>query len=115
MVQVGSTGLPIIVIPRINGLVITQDEIKTKYSNSFVDDVTTPLNFILEYKSVDGDVITQVWDSAKSSESSIYFPVPDSIYANKEEWTIAIAWQISTEKNYSLKPFHLTVDDVHNR
>lgn len=115
MVQKGSTGVPIIVVPRINGLVITQDDIKTLYSNLFVNDATTPLSFTLEYKAVDGAVLTQAWNSAKSGPSSLYFPVPDSLYTNKEEWTIAIYWEILTEKNYVLKPYHLTVDDVHNR
>lgn len=113
--QIGSTGLPIIVIPRIDGAIVTQDDIKTLFSNTFVNDATTPLSFTLEYKAVDGAVLTQAWNPAKSGPSSLFFPVPDSLYANKEEWTIAIFWTITTEKNYVLKPFHLTVDDVHNR
>lgn len=115
MVQKGSTSLPIIIVPRINGAIVTQDDIKNIFSNFFVSDATTPLSFTLEYKEVDGVVKTVAWDSSKSAASSLFFPVPDSLYENKEEWTIAIFWEISTEKNYTLKPFHLTVDDVHNR
>lgn len=115
MVQKGSTSLPIIVVPRINGNVVTQDDIKTLFSNFFVNDATTPLAFTLEYKAVDGTVVTVAWNPAKSGPSSLYFPVTDALYVNKEEWTIAVFWTISTEKNYVLKPFHLTVDDVHNR
>ena len=115
MVQKGSTGIPIIVVPRIDGQIVTQDNIKNIYSNAFISDGATPLSFTLEYKAVDGTVLTQAWDPAKSTASSLYFPVPDSIYTNKEEWTIAVFWLIAAEKNYILKPFHLTVDDVHNR
>ncbi len=115
MVQKGSTSIPIIVIPRINKIVVTQDDIKNTFSNLFVNDSTTPLSFTLEYKAVGGTVATQVWNSLKSGPSSIYFEVPDALYTNKEEWTIAVFWEISTEKVYVLKPYHLTVDDVHNR
>lgn len=115
MVQKGSTSLPIIVVPRINKAIVTQTQIKNDFSNFFINDALTPLSFTLEYKEVDGVVKTVFWNSSKSAESSLFFPVPDSLYENKEEWTIAVFWEISTEKNYVLKPFHLTVDDVHNR
>lgn len=115
MVQKGSLDIPIIVVPRINGLIVTQTQIKNDFSNLFVSDLLTPLNFTLEFKAVDGTLLTQAWNPAKSGPSSIFFPVPDSLYANKEEFTLAPFWTISTEKNYVLKPYHLTVDDVHNR
>lgn len=115
MVQVGSENFPIIIVPRIDGKIVTQSQIKSEYSNTFVDDNTTPLSFTLEYKKINEPAQTLVWDSGKSSDSKIFFQVPNSVYAEKANYTIIVFWKIGLEKIYTLKPYHLQVEDVHNR
>ncbi len=115
MVQVGTKSLPIRITPRIGGLVVTQTEIETIYSNFFVDQGSTPLTWVFEYKAVDGTIASISFDAGLSGPSSIYFPIPDSFYANKEEWTFSVAWQIATEKIYMLRSVKISVVDEHNR
>jgi len=115
MVQIGTTALPIRITPRIGGLVVTQQNIKDIYSNHFVSDIATPLTWVLEYKAVNGAVATVTFDSGLSGPSSIYFTMPDSFYADKEEWTFEVAWKIATEKIYMLRSVKISVIDEHNR
>lgn len=117
-VQKGTTTLPILVTPRIAGVPVTQTEIKNNHSNVFVDNGSTPLSFTLEYKSRDGTVNTQEWDESKSTENVIFFPMPDSFYADDVVWTILPFWTIvgltQTEKIYADESIQLEVKDLHD-
>lgn len=115
MVQIGTTSLPIRITPRIGGQVVTQDNIKNIYSNFFIDDGQTPLTWVFEYKAVGVAVQTISFTSGLSGPSSIYFPIPDSFYAAKEEWTFEVAWKIANEKIYMLRSVKISVVDEHNR
>ena len=98
----------------IGGVPVTQTQIKNDFSNAYVDDVTTPLNFTLEYKTCDDDTPNTVnWDSAKSTESVIFFPVLDSLYAEYATYMIIPFWTIATEKIYASEPVQLVVKDLH--
>ena len=115
MVQIGSTDLPIIIIPRINGKEVTQTEIKTVYSNAYVDDTNTPLSFVLEIRKVGGEVIKIDWTELKSTETKIYFEIPNNVWSIVEEYTVVIYWVISGERNSVIAPFHLSVEDLHKK
>ena len=113
-VQLGTTSKPIIVIPRIGGLAITQAQIKNDFSNEFVSDALTPLSFVLEYKKREDTVFATVnWSSSKSTETNIFFPMPDSFWENIQEWTVLVAWKIATEKNYTVVNAVFTIKDLH--
>lgn len=114
MVQIGTRLLPIIVTPRIDGKVVTQTEIKAK-STGYVDDNNTPLRFGLEIKQRNEAILTLQWDETKSSNSAIFFQVPDSVYASAAVYTVTCFWTVGTsEKIYALAPYHLTVEDIHD-
>jgi len=115
MVQVGTTSLPIRITPRIDGNVVTQQNIKDIYSNHFISDGATPLTWVFEYKAVGGTIASIPFDAGKSGPSSIYFTIPDSFYATKEEWTFSVAWKIATEKIFMMRSVKISVVDEHNR
>ena len=115
MVQIGSTDLPIIIVPRINGKEVTQTEIKTVFSNAYVDDATTPLSFILEIRKIGGEIIKVDWTESESTETKIYFAIPNDVWSIVEEYTVVISWVISGERNSVIAPFHLSVEDLHKK
>lgn len=117
-VQVGSKFLPIKITPHINGVPVTQTNIKNNYSNLYVDDPTTPLTWVLEYKKR-GDASATVvnFDAGLSTDAVIYFPIPDAFYANIQKYTILFAWVVTgvsnTEKIYSEEELTIDVRDLH--
>ncbi len=115
--QTGSTTLPILVIPRIGGVPVTQTEIKNNFSNVFVNDGTTPLTWVLEYQERDGTLNTQNFDDSLSTDAIIFFPVPNSFYANDVIWTLLPFWNIAgltqTEKIYTDESIMFEVKDLH--
>ena len=115
--QTGTTTLPILVIPRIAGVPVTQTEIKNNFSNVFVSDGTTPLSFTLEYITREGVLQTQAWDEPQSTDSVIFFPIPDSFYESDIVWTLLPFWTIvgltQTEKIYADESVTLEVKDLH--
>ena len=115
--QTGSTTLPILVIPRIGGVPVTQTQIKNNFSNVFVDDNQTPLTWVLEYITRDGTLNTQDFDDALSTDSVIFFPLTDSFYAVDIIWTLLPFWQIvgltQTEKIYADESIMFEVKDLH--
>ena len=113
-VQRGTTSLPIIIKPRINGQIVTQTEIKNTYSNFYVNDLTTPLTWVLSYwKHGDATVATVNFDPAKSTDSVLYFTMPDSFYADYAAWSFMINWAISTEKIHSNEAIQVNVKDLY--
>ena len=112
-VQVGTTTRPIRITPHIDGLPVTQQNIKDNFSNLFVDDGSTPLTFTMEYKVRNGTVTTLLWDAAKSTESEIYFEVPNSFYIAVKTWTVLFFWSVLTEKNYTDEPIQIEIKDLH--
>ena len=111
-VQRGTKLLPISIEPRIDGVLVTQSEIKNKFSNAFVDDNTTPLTWTLEYfERGQSTPLTQFFDDAQSTESTIVFPMPDSFYADYKVWMILIRWNISVEQIYSDEAISIEIKD----
>jgi len=94
-VQIGTTNLPISIQPRINGEIVTQQQIKTEFSNSFIDDSETPLTWTLEYTERGGTTQTQLFDSGESTNDTIVFSMPDSFYEELRVWMITIRWNIA--------------------
>ena len=111
--QIGSTALPILVIPRIGGIQVTQFVIKNNFSNVFVDDFSTPLTWVLEYQEREGILNTQNFDAGLSTDEIIFFPVPDSFYANDVIWTLLPYWQIATEKIFADESIMFSVKNLH--
>jgi hypothetical protein len=116
MVQTGTTRYPIIVKPRINGVLVTQTDIKNTYSNAFVNDSSTPLTWTLEYREANQvGVFAVAFDPIVSQDDFIFFLPPDSIYAEDKEWTIAVFYQVGvSERQYCIKPYHLPVKNLHD-
>jgi len=113
-VQIGTTSLPILVSPRINGLLVTQTQIKNDFSNEFISDSLTPIAFTLEWKTRDSTTPTPIaWNASKSTESKIFFPMPDSFWANINTYTIMVFWTIATEKIFTDEPTQIAVKDLH--
>ena len=110
----GALITPIIIRPRIDGNIVTQTQIKNTFSNTFVDDVTTPIAFTMESK-VRGQTIAELaWDPSKSTDSVIYFLPADAFYASEIKYTLLFYWTIATEKVYTKIPITLEVKDYHN-
>ena len=113
-IQKGTQARPIIISPYMGGVPLTQEKIKNNFSNEFVSDGETPLNFILEYKSrEDTEPETVEWNAAQSTETDIFFMMPDSFWEETKTWTILIAWTIASEKNYATENLIITVKDLH--
>jgi len=119
--QLGSVFLPILMTPRINQVPVTVTQIKTIYSSKFVDNSTTPLDFYLEYADRTGAKTEIKWDSVKSSDSLIYFPVPDAVYATLAKYSVLFYWTVSDnsvpavviEKIFVEQPQVLEIEDQH--
>ncbi len=112
--QIGSTNLPINVIPRIGGVPVTQTEILASFTNQTG---TVVLAFTLEYQERDGTLNTQAWDETASTDSVIVFPVNDSFYANAVIWTLLPFWTVNgdnpEEKVYADESIQFAVKDLH--
>ena len=113
-IQQGTTKLPILVTPRINGVDVTITQIKNQFSNFFVDDASTPIAFTLETRTRTGAVATLAWDSTKSTDSIIFFLPLDSFYAILETYTIIPYWTIASEKIYAQESIQLVVKQLHD-
>lgn len=115
MVQIGTKLLPIVVTPRINGKVVTQTEIKTA-SNAYISDQESPLRFGLEFKRRGEDITVVDWDENKSTDTEIYFPVPNSLWDTLGEYTVLCFWTVgTTEKIYSIVTYHIAVEESHDK
>ena len=113
-IQVGSTKQPIIIIPRIDGVVVTVTQIKNTFSNFFVDDLTTPIDFKLEFKTRIGAKTLINYDVTRSSDTEIWFLPDNSFYAAVVKYSVLVYWTIGVEKVYLESPLLIDVKDLHN-
>lgn len=124
-VEINSITVPVLVTPRINQVPVTVTQIKTVYSSVFESDETTPLSFWLEYRAAVGtdDVVTIEWDPSKSSDSQLFFPIPDALYQNENKYSVLFFWLVQDdamptpadlEKIYTEQALVLEVVDLHN-
>lgn len=113
-IQVGSLQQPIILIPRINGVEETVTRIKNVFSNFYVDDTTTPINFVMESRTRTGTKQLLSYDPTKSTDTQIYFFPADAFYATVEKFTLLFYWTIATEKIYTEDPITLDVKELHD-
>lgn len=119
-VQRGTLKLPILIQPRINGVVVTQLQIKSTFSNAFIDDSTTPLTWTLEYSSRAVPTPVEVlYNAGKSTDNTIFFDIPDVFYADYNLWTIMIFWKVTDnpvtstlEQIYSNEAIQIDVKDL---
>ena len=84
-IQVGSKQQPIIMIPRINGIAETVTRIKAVFSNFFVSDGVTPIDWKLEHRTRTGTKTLISFDSGKSNDTQIFFFPDDAFYATVEK------------------------------
>jgi len=117
-IQKGSTSRVIFASFRINELIITRGDIKTTFSNFFVDNGSTPLVLNLEFQDESGVVTTLIEDESKSSPvgdtaTKFYFRITDSLIADPRTYTIIPFWTTSTEKIYADNAIQLIVKDLH--
>lgn len=113
-VQKGSLVTPIIITPRIDGNIVTQSQIKNTFSNTFIDDATTPISFTMESKVRGQPIVTLAWDESKSTDNQIYFQPLDAFYADEIKYTLLFYWTIGNEQVYTQVPITLEVKDYHN-
>lgn len=113
-IQVGSKQQPLIMIPRIDGKPETVTRIKTVFSNFFVNDATTPIDWKLEHRTRTGAKATINFDAAKSTDTQIFFFPDDSFYATVEKKTVLFFWTIGVEKVYSEIPITVDVKELHD-
>jgi hypothetical protein len=113
-IQVGSKQQPIIILPRINGTPVTVQNIKDNFSNFFVSDIATPINFVMETRTRLGAKVTLNYDAAKSSETEIWFLPTDPFFASVEKYTTLIYWTIDVEQVYTENPFTIDVKELHD-
>jgi len=113
-VQIGSLQLPILITPRINGVPVTQTQIKNDFSNKFVSDIATPIAWTLETRTRTGTVQLLVWNEGNSTDSVIFFQPLDSFYAVEETYTIIPFWTIDTEKIYGQESIQFKVKQLHD-
>ena len=113
-IQVGSKQQPIILIPRINGVDETVTRIKTVFSNFFISDGATPIDWQLEFRTRTGVKQLIAFDPTKSTDTQIYFFPPDTFYESVVKYTVLFFWTIGIEKVYSDSPVTVDVKDLHN-
>lgn len=113
-VQKGALITPITIRPRIDGNIITQTQIKNDFSNTFLDDASTPIAFTMESKVRGQNPVELAWDESKSTDSLIHFQPADAFFANEIKYTLLFFWTIATEKVYTKIPITLEVKDYHN-
>lgn len=123
-IQIGTQNLPLIVEPRINKTPRTVTWIKDNQSYLYINDDVTPMVFGLEYmKRGDTEPELVMWDEDKSTDNTLYFPVPDTFYAEPVKWSLMIFWQVTKEdppnpdiieKIYIENAIALEVKDINN-
>ncbi len=113
-IQVGSTQQPIIIIPRIDGVEETVTRIKNTFSNFYVSDILTPIDFKLEYKTRLGDKTLINYNVSNSSDTQIWFLPDDAFYATVVKYSVLAYWTIGVEKVYLESPILIDVKDLHN-
>ncbi len=113
-IQVGSKQQPIIMIPRIDGKPTTVTDIKNIFSNFFVSDGATPIDWKLEHRTRTGAKATINFDASKSTDTQIFFFPDDSFYATVQKYTVLFFWTIDIEKVYSEIPITIDVKELHD-
>jgi len=113
-IQVGSKQQPIIMLPRIDGVAVTVQNIKDNFSNFFVDNGTTPINFVMETKTRTGAKVLLNYDVAKSSETEIWFLPLDTFWDTVQKYTALFYWTIAVEKVYTENPITIDVKEIHD-
>ena len=109
----GALITPITIRPRIDGNIVTVTQIKNDFSNTFIDDNTTPIAFVMESKVRGEPIALLPWDPAKSTDSLIHFLPADAFYSNEIKYTLLFYWTIGAEKVYTKIPITLEVKDYH--
>lgn len=125
-VQQTTQALPVWMIPRIDGNPKTITQIKEQYSNHYVSDEATPINFWLQHQAEDGTKTNILWDDSKTIDDMIiYFAIPNEIYADLQELTVLFFWTLGevsgdppeppadTERIFTIEPVLLQVKDLH--
>ncbi len=113
-IQVGSKQQPIIVLPRIDNKPVTVTEIKNTFSNFFVDDATTPINFVMESRTRTGSKTTLNYDASKSSDAQIWFLPLDTFWDTVRKYTVLFYWTIDVEQVYTENPLTIDVKELHD-
>ncbi len=113
-IQVGSKQQPIIMIPRIDGKVVTQTQIKNNFSNFFVSDGATPIDWKLEFRTRSGTKTTIGFDVPKTTDSQIWFFPDDTFWDTVVKYTVLFYWTIATEQVYSEIPITIDVKELHD-
>jgi len=113
-IQVGSKQQPIIMLPRIDGKPETVTRIKSVFSNFFVSDGATPIDWKMETRTRTGAKATINFDVAKSTDTQIFFFPPDSFYDTVQKYTVLFFWTIDIEKVYSEIPITVDVKELHD-
>ena len=117
-IQKGSTSRVFFVSFRVDNKVITRGDIKTTYSNFFIDDGSTPLILFLEFQDEAGNITTVTEDASKSDPAGDpatkhYFAPSDTLFATPITYTIIPYWTTSTEKIYADNAIQVIVKDIH--
>jgi len=113
-IQVGSKQQPVILIPRINGVDETVTRIKTVFSNFYVSDGATPIDWKLEYRTRTGNKLLIGFDAAKSSDTQIFFFPPDTFWESVVKYSVLFYWTIGLEKVYTENPITIDIKELHN-
>ena len=113
-IQVGSKQQPIILLPRIDGKPVTVQNIKDNFSNFFVSDGATPINFVMETRTRDGSKVLLSYNPGKSSETQIWFLPIDTFFASVEKFTALFYWTIDVEQVYTENPITIDVKELHD-
>ena len=113
-IQVGSKQQPIILLPRIDGKPVTVTQIKNTFSNFFVSDGATPVNFVMETRLRGASKVTLNYDQAKSTDTQIFFFPADPFYATKQKYTTLFYWTIGIEQVYTENPITIDVKEIHD-
>lgn len=113
-IQVGSKQQPVIIIPRIAGNVVTVQDIKDDFSNFYVNDSTTPINFVMETRTRTGDKVLLSYDASRSSNTQIWFLPADSFWDTVQKYTALFYWTIGVEQVYTENPITIDVKELHD-
>ena len=113
-IQVGSKQQPIIVLPRIDGNAETVARIKTVFSNFYVSDIATPINFVMETRTRTGTKVLLSYDVSRSSDTQIWFLPADTFFDSIEQYTALFYWTIGVEQVYTENPITIDVKELHD-
>ena len=90
------------------------DWIIEAFSNFFVNDATTPINFVMETRQRTGSKTLLSYNPGLSSDTQIWFLPADTFWDTVVKVTALFYWTIDVEQVYTENPITIDVKELHD-